>query len=212
MKWWQWSGWFRKSSTSNASHPQSSTSCGKTFLTIYIHVPLHIYTQKYTYNYHLHLRFYLKAARANPEIEMKAKSLAVTSLSDHTQLCFWPSTVAAALVVLACIEHNKISAYQRVIKVSVPSITLSYLLVSKNIQEYSRSQNFSISISRSMLEQQITSCLNASRYNKISLSSYTILIYSTKRKVSDCVQICVSYTTESGLVAWAVSNQKEQKS
>ncbi|ANM60248.1 Cyclin family protein [Arabidopsis thaliana] len=63
--------------------------------------------------------FYLKAARANPEVERKAKSLAVTSLSDQTQLCFWPSTVAAALVVLACIEHNKISAYQRVIKVHV---------------------------------------------------------------------------------------------
>ncbi|KAG5392258.1 hypothetical protein IGI04_022221 [Brassica rapa subsp. trilocularis] len=65
------------------------------------------------------LWFYLKAARANPEVERKAKSLAVTSLSDHTQLCFWPSTVAAGLVVLACIEHNKISAYQRVIKVHV---------------------------------------------------------------------------------------------
>ncbi|KAJ4915805.1 Cyclin-SDS [Raphanus sativus] len=65
------------------------------------------------------LWFYLKAARANPEVERKAKSLAVTSLSDHTQLCFWPSTVAAGLVVLACIEHSKISAYQRVIKVHV---------------------------------------------------------------------------------------------
>ncbi|CAN8305189.1 unnamed protein product [Cochlearia groenlandica] len=63
------------------------------------------------------LWFYLKAARANPEVERKAKSLAVTSLSDHTQLCFWPSTVAAGLVVLSCIEHNKISAYQRVVKV-----------------------------------------------------------------------------------------------
>ncbi|KAL0865054.1 hypothetical protein Bca101_044172 [Brassica carinata] len=62
------------------------------------------------------LWFYLKAARANPEVERKAKYLAVTALSDHTQLCFWPSTVAAGLVVLACIEHNKISAYQRVIK------------------------------------------------------------------------------------------------
>ncbi|CAA7033777.1 unnamed protein product [Microthlaspi erraticum] len=63
------------------------------------------------------LWFYLKAARANPEVERKAKSLAVTSLSDHTLLCFWPSTVAAGLVVLACIDHNKISAYQRVVKV-----------------------------------------------------------------------------------------------
>ncbi|CAN6907538.1 unnamed protein product, partial [Brassica oleracea] len=65
------------------------------------------------------LWFYLKAARANPEVEKKARSLAITSLSDHTQLCFWPSTVAAGLVVLACSEHNKISAYQRVIKVHV---------------------------------------------------------------------------------------------
>ncbi|CAN8312216.1 unnamed protein product [Cochlearia groenlandica] len=65
------------------------------------------------------LWFYLKAARANTEVERKAKSLAVTSLSDHTQLCFWPSTVAAGLVVLACIQHNKTSAYQRVVKVHV---------------------------------------------------------------------------------------------
>ncbi|KAF3497733.1 hypothetical protein DY000_02057665, partial [Brassica cretica] len=65
------------------------------------------------------LWFYLKAARANPEVGKKARSLAITSLSDHTQLCFWPSTVAAGLVVLACSEHNKISAYQRVIKVHV---------------------------------------------------------------------------------------------
>ncbi|KAJ0247984.1 Cyclin-SDS [Hirschfeldia incana] len=63
------------------------------------------------------LWFYLKAARANPEVERVAKSLAVSSLADHTQLCFWPSSVAAGLVVLACIKHNKISAYQRVIKV-----------------------------------------------------------------------------------------------
>ncbi|KAF8106143.1 hypothetical protein N665_0147s0095 [Sinapis alba] len=65
------------------------------------------------------LWFYLKAARANPEVERVAKSLAVASLADHTQLCFWPSSVAAGLVVLACIKHNKISAYQRVIKVHV---------------------------------------------------------------------------------------------
>ncbi|KAL0732919.1 hypothetical protein Bca4012_009129 [Brassica carinata] len=39
------------------------------------------------------LWFYLKAARVSPEVEKKAKSLAVNSLSDHTQLCFWPSTV-----------------------------------------------------------------------------------------------------------------------
>ncbi|XP_018449541.2 cyclin-SDS-like [Raphanus sativus] len=65
------------------------------------------------------LWFYLKAARANPEVERVAKSFAVTSLADHTQLCFWPSSVAAGLVVLACIKHNKISAYQRVVKVHV---------------------------------------------------------------------------------------------
>ncbi|CAH8388929.1 unnamed protein product [Eruca vesicaria subsp. sativa] len=65
------------------------------------------------------LWFYLKAARASPEIERVAKSFAVTSLADHTQLCFWPSSVAAGLVVLACIKHNKISAYQRVVKVHV---------------------------------------------------------------------------------------------
>ncbi|KAL0697757.1 hypothetical protein Bca4012_053879 [Brassica carinata] len=75
---------------------------------------------------HAYLREYAKAycsrmdpARANPEVERVAKSLAVASLADHTQLCFWPSSVAAGLVVLACIKHNKISAYQRVIKVHV---------------------------------------------------------------------------------------------
>ncbi|KAL9306163.1 Cyclin-SDS [Arabidopsis thaliana] len=125
------------------------------------------------------LWFYLKAARANPEVERKAKSLAVTSLSDQTQLCFWPSTVAAALVVLACIEHNKISAYQRVIKVHVRTT-----------------------------DNELPECV---KVFSVTLSLYTNLIFTTKRKVSDCFHIFVPYTTESGLVAWAVSNQKEQK-
>ncbi|KAL9856487.1 putative cyclin [Arabidopsis thaliana] len=124
------------------------------------------------------LWFYLKAARANPEVERKAKSLAVTSLSDQTQLCFWPSTVAAALVVLACIEHNKISAYQRVIKVHVRTT-----------------------------DNELPECV---KVFSVTLSLYTNLIFTTKRKVSDCFHIFVPYTTESGLVAWAVSNQKEQ--
>lgn len=46
-------------------------------------------------------RFYLKAARANKNVEKTAKYLALLTLMGHQQLCFWPSTVASALVILA---------------------------------------------------------------------------------------------------------------
>ncbi|XP_010528961.1 PREDICTED: cyclin-SDS [Tarenaya hassleriana] len=65
------------------------------------------------------LWFYIKAARASPNVEKRAKYLAVMALSDHTQLCYWPSTVAAGVVILACIENNEFTAYQRVIEVHV---------------------------------------------------------------------------------------------
>ncbi|KAL8535852.1 hypothetical protein ACS0TY_011479 [Phlomoides rotata] len=47
------------------------------------------------------LWFYLKAARANENVEKTAKYLALLTLMGHQQLCFWPSTVASALVILA---------------------------------------------------------------------------------------------------------------
>ncbi|XP_047160020.1 cyclin-SDS [Vigna umbellata] len=55
------------------------------------------------------LCFYLKAANADAVIEKRVKYLAVLTLSSHEQLCYWPSTVAAALVVLAGLEFNQSS-------------------------------------------------------------------------------------------------------
>ncbi|WZZ57527.1 hypothetical protein YC2023_057634 [Brassica napus] len=130
-------------------------------------------------------RFYLKAARANPEVERKAKSLAVTSLSDHTQLCFWPSTVAAGLVVLACIEHNKISAYQRVIK--VPNYSILKRLFFKNIQNI-HNPITSLSLCRFMLEQKITSCLNASRAWNGCLSTKQSTTTNTQNQTTQYTQ------------------------
>ncbi|CAJ1932712.1 unnamed protein product [Sphenostylis stenocarpa] len=56
------------------------------------------------------LWFYLKAANADADIEKRVKYLAVLTLSSHEQLCYWPSTVAAALVVLAGLEVNQRSS------------------------------------------------------------------------------------------------------
>ncbi|XP_075521159.1 cyclin-SDS [Primulina tabacum] len=53
------------------------------------------------------LWFYLKAARSNEKVEKTAKYLAVLTLLGHQQLCYWPSTVAAGLVVLASIAANQ---------------------------------------------------------------------------------------------------------
>lgn len=64
------------------------------------------------------LRFYLKAAKANPQVESNAKSLAIMALSDHSLLRYWPSTLAATLVVLACTQNNDHEAYTSVIEVT----------------------------------------------------------------------------------------------
>ncbi|KAL3824023.1 hypothetical protein ACJIZ3_020052 [Penstemon smallii] len=53
------------------------------------------------------LWFYLKAARANKNVEKTAKYLAVLALMGHQQLCYWPSTVAAGLVILASIAAKE---------------------------------------------------------------------------------------------------------
>lgn len=53
------------------------------------------------------LWFYLKAARANEKVEKTVKYLAVLALLGHEQLCYWPSTVAAGLVILACVAENQ---------------------------------------------------------------------------------------------------------
>ncbi|KAF9625234.1 hypothetical protein IFM89_020820 [Coptis chinensis] len=65
------------------------------------------------------LWFYLKAARANGEVDKTAKYLAVLSLLDHERLCYWPSTVAAGLVILASLSANQESSCQWVMETHV---------------------------------------------------------------------------------------------
>ncbi|KAL2347804.1 hypothetical protein Fmac_001804 [Flemingia macrophylla] len=52
-------------------------------------------------------RFYLKAANADAVVEKRVEYLAVLALSGLEQICYWPSTVAAAIVILACLEVNQ---------------------------------------------------------------------------------------------------------
>ncbi|KAG8634789.1 cyclin-SDS [Manihot esculenta] len=68
---------------------------------------------------HNFMWFYLKAARADAKVEKKARYLAKLALSDHEHLRYWPSTVAAGLVILASLESDQIESYQRVIEVHV---------------------------------------------------------------------------------------------
>ncbi|KAI3671891.1 hypothetical protein L1987_87088 [Smallanthus sonchifolius] len=60
------------------------------------------------------LWFYLKAARSDEDVDKTAKYLAVLALLGHEQLCYWPSTVAASLVSLACLAENKQSSLQQI--------------------------------------------------------------------------------------------------
>ncbi|XP_026409841.1 cyclin-SDS-like [Papaver somniferum] len=69
-----------------------------------------------TYNL---LWFYLKAARADQEMEDTAKYLAVLSLMDPDLLCYWPSTVAAGLVILSALVSNKDSSCQFIMETHV---------------------------------------------------------------------------------------------
>ncbi|KAL6186984.1 hypothetical protein ACLB2K_043100 [Fragaria x ananassa] len=62
-----------------------------------------------SYNF---LWFYLQAAEADEKVETRAKYLAMLQLSDPGQLCYWPSTVAAAVVMLASLEGNDASRQQ----------------------------------------------------------------------------------------------------
>lgn len=63
------------------------------------------------------LRFYLKAAKADEDVEKLAKYLAVLSLLDHERLSFWPSTVAAGLVILASLATDHDSSCNWVMEV-----------------------------------------------------------------------------------------------
>uniref|UniRef100_A0A7N0U7K4 Cyclin-like domain-containing protein n=1 Tax=Kalanchoe fedtschenkoi TaxID=63787 RepID=A0A7N0U7K4_KALFE len=53
------------------------------------------------------LSFYLKAARADIEMAKTAQNLAELALLEPEQLLYWPSTVAASLVILSCIPSNQ---------------------------------------------------------------------------------------------------------
>ncbi|GAV86174.1 Cyclin_N domain-containing protein/Cyclin_C domain-containing protein, partial [Cephalotus follicularis] len=65
------------------------------------------------------LWYYLKAAKADADVEKRAKYLAMLTLPDHEHLCYWSSTVAAGLVILACLESNRDGTYQQVIEIHV---------------------------------------------------------------------------------------------
>ncbi|KAL9248108.1 hypothetical protein vseg_021467 [Gypsophila vaccaria] len=65
------------------------------------------------------LWFYLKAAGANKQMQRKAEYLASLTLLDHMQLRFWPSSVAAALVILVSLSAERDDSCQRVMEVHV---------------------------------------------------------------------------------------------
>ncbi|KAK8488653.1 hypothetical protein V6N12_041711 [Hibiscus sabdariffa] len=46
-------------------------------------------------------------AKADADVEKSAKYLAVLALSDHEQLRYWPSTVAAGVVTMASKDRNQ---------------------------------------------------------------------------------------------------------
>ncbi|XXG81795.1 hypothetical protein AAC387_Pa09g2364 [Persea americana] len=69
-----------------------------------------------TYNF---LWFYLTAARADEGIDDRTKYLARLSLFDPQCLRFWPSTVAAGLVILSSLASNRDSSCQHVMETHV---------------------------------------------------------------------------------------------
>ncbi|KZV19547.1 cyclin-SDS [Dorcoceras hygrometricum] len=72
------------------------------------------------------LWFYLKAARANEKVEKTTKYLAVLALLGHQQLCYWPSTVAAGLVVLASIAANQDASCKLITEYFFPPESVRY--------------------------------------------------------------------------------------
>jgi G2/mitotic-specific cyclin-B, other len=57
----------------------------------------------------------LKAAKADDKVENL--DLALVTLKDHKQLSFWPSTVGAFVVALACLATDKESSCHLVMEV-----------------------------------------------------------------------------------------------
>nr|CAD1832945.1 unnamed protein product [Ananas comosus var. bracteatus] len=68
---------------------------------------------------HHFLWFYLKVAGADRKVEDLSRYLAILSLRDHERLSFWPSTVAAGLVILACLATNRDSSCHMVMETHV---------------------------------------------------------------------------------------------
>ncbi|WVZ56082.1 hypothetical protein U9M48_006662 [Paspalum notatum var. saurae] len=77
---------------------------------------------------HHFLWFYLKAAKADDRVANLAQSLASLSLLNHTQLSFWPSSVAAAVVALACLATDKASSLHLVMEVDWTCLTSRFLV------------------------------------------------------------------------------------
>jgi G2/mitotic-specific cyclin-B, other len=67
-------------------------------------------------------RFYLKAANADDSVADLANHLAFLSLENPKQLSFWPSTVAAAVVALACLATGKEPSCHLVMEVNTPQV------------------------------------------------------------------------------------------
>ncbi|XP_021772923.1 cyclin-SDS-like [Chenopodium quinoa] len=65
------------------------------------------------------LWFYLKAVTADEGMQRKAKYLAGLSLLDHSHLRYWPSTVAAAAVILVSLAANRDEFSLRVMEAHV---------------------------------------------------------------------------------------------
>ncbi|KAL5217874.1 hypothetical protein ABZP36_018558 [Zizania latifolia] len=73
---------------------------------------------------HHFLWFYLKAAKADGKVEDMAKYLALLSLLDHKPLSYWPSTVAAAVVALACLATDNESSCHLVMETHMRTKTI----------------------------------------------------------------------------------------
>jgi hypothetical protein len=58
-------------------------------------------------------------------VEDLAKHLALLSLVDHKHLSYWPSTVAASVVALACLATNKETSCKMVMEVNTEFLSQS---------------------------------------------------------------------------------------
>ncbi|CAN1297324.1 SDS [Linum perenne] len=65
------------------------------------------------------LWFYLKAARADAKVEQRSLNLALLAVSDHEHLQYWPSTIAASVVILACMDTGHTAHYKGVFKLHI---------------------------------------------------------------------------------------------